>query len=262
MFRITVFVLAILLFASGVVLGFCDKAQAAGLTYGAAGICLIFVFLSAFKKFKAFGIEAELLERKIEEADKLLSQLRDISVPIAELLFSSTARMGRLCSLTRVQKYELIQRIEQELKKCGVPDPQIEQAKSDWHYFNIYDMCTPVIKEIIDVLNNHVKEYHRVISEISQPITSDKRNDYEKLITRITIASKEIKILDDLRAQKKQSEISLQIVAIISNSEVLTKEDKEHLLQNFDEQIKDIEYYVKNKDFRRLSVWLSSDDEE
>jgi hypothetical protein len=54
----------------------------------------------------------------------------------------------------------------------------------------------------------------------------------------------------------------LQIVAIISNSEVLTKEDKEHLLQNFDEQIKDIEYYVKNKDFRRLSVWLSSDDEE
>ena len=58
--QIVIFTLAIILFASGVGLGFMEKVGAATTaTYTAAVLCLIFTFLPEFKKFKRLGIEAE-----------------------------------------------------------------------------------------------------------------------------------------------------------------------------------------------------------
>lgn len=107
--QIIIFIVSILLFSSGVALGFIDNVGAATATYAAAVLSLIFAFLPEFKKFKGLGIEAELLDKKIEETDKLLKQLRDITTPIAEMLIASTARAGRWgASMPRSQKYELM----------------------------------------------------------------------------------------------------------------------------------------------------------
>jgi len=128
--QIVIFIVAILLFVAGVWLGYMDKAGVATATYGAAVLSLIFAFLPEFKKFKGLGIEAELLDKKIEETDKLLKQLRDITAPIAEMLISSTARAGRWGSgMPRSQRYELMQKIESELKKCGVEDSQLGKVR-------------------------------------------------------------------------------------------------------------------------------------
>ena len=68
--RIIVFIIAVILICAGVLLSFQDKSASAGVTYTAAILCLIFSFLHAFKKFKGLGVEAELLDKKIEEAGK------------------------------------------------------------------------------------------------------------------------------------------------------------------------------------------------
>ena len=81
-------------FALGGVLAYQDKTASAVTGFAYAGPCLVFVFLQGFKRFKGFGLEAELLEQKIEEADRLLTQLRRLAVPMAELLFTTTARLG------------------------------------------------------------------------------------------------------------------------------------------------------------------------
>jgi hypothetical protein len=78
-FRVAVIIVAVSLFVSGVALSFCDKVEATVATYAAGILCLIFVFLPEFKKFKGLGIEAELLNRKIAEADLLLAQLREMA---------------------------------------------------------------------------------------------------------------------------------------------------------------------------------------
>ena len=62
--RLALGTLSALLFALGAYLAFNEKVAASTATYGAAVICLIFTFLSRFKRFKGFGIEAELWEQK------------------------------------------------------------------------------------------------------------------------------------------------------------------------------------------------------
>jgi hypothetical protein len=259
--RLTIFITALVLFASGIGFGFLDKVSASVATYAAAVLGLVFVFLPEFKKFKGLGIEAELLDRKIEEADKLIAQLRDITVPIAEMLLSATARMGRLGSaMPRHQKHDLLQRIERELRKCGVSDAQLEQAKMDWHRYNIFDLSGPVFESIIRALEPHLKEQESKLRSFPQPISPDRKNEYEQLIEERNIVLREKQTLRDLQQLKNQSKMAVSISSCIRESQVLSHEEKKNLLESLKEQFKDIEHYVKHKDFRRLSVWLGETD--
>ncbi len=261
--QIIIFIVAILLFTSGVTLGYMDKVGAATATYTAAVLSLIFAFLPEFKKFKGLGIEAELLDKKIEETDKLLKQLRDITAPISEMLISSTARSGRWGSgMPRSQKYELMQRIESELKKCGVEDSQLERAKSDWHFYNIFDLATPVFEKITEILRPIQQEREKTLGDFKQPITPDRMAEHDRLIQHRNEVGKEIGDLRDLRQIKNQDNLLELIVDSISKSEVLSPEEKADLTTDIDEELRDLEHYIKHKEFRRLSVWFANDDSE
>lgn len=261
--QITIFIVAIFLFVSGVWLGYMDKATAATATYGAAVLSLIFAFLPEFKKFKGLGIEAELLDKKIEETDKLLKQLRDITAPIAEMLISSTARAGRWDSgMPRSQKYELMQRIESELKKCGVEDSQLEQAKKDWHYYNTFDLATPIFEKIAEKLKPIQQERERALSQFKQPITPERMEEHNRLVAYRNEVTKEITDLRDLRQIKNQEHLAEQIRESISNSAALSGEQKASLAKEIDEELRDLEHYIKHKEFRRLSVWFGNNDSE
>lgn len=261
--QIVIFIVAILLFVAGVWLGYMDKAGVATATYGAAVLSLIFAFLPEFKKFKGLGIEAELLDKKIEETDKLLKQLRDITSPIAEMLFSSTARAGRWSSgMPRSQKYELMQRIESELKKCGVEDSQLEKAKQDWHFYNTFDLASPIFQKINQKLRPIQQEREKVLNQFKQPITPEKMEEHKKLIEHRNEVSKEIADLSDLIQIKNQGRLAEQIRESISNSAALTDDDKTTLNKDIDEELRDLEHYIKHKEFRRLSVWFGNDDSE
>ncbi|MDR7151334.1 hypothetical protein J2W49_003310 [Hydrogenophaga palleronii] len=259
--QIIIFIVAILLFLSGVGLGYMDKVGAATVTYTAAVLSLIFAFLPEFKKFKGLGIEAELLDKKIEETDRLLKQLRDITAPIAEMLISSAARSGRWGSgMPRTQKYELMQRIESELKKCGVEDSQLDRAKKDWHYYNIFDLATPVFEKISEKLKLVQQEREKALREFKQPITPERMDEYRRLIELRNEVGKEIGNLRDLRQIKNQDHLVEQVLESISNSGSLGEEEKANLTNELDEELRDLEHYIKRKEFRRLSVWFSNDD--
>jgi len=259
--RIVVFLAALGLFGAGVALGFQDKAGAATATYGAAVLCLIFVFLPEFKRFKGLGIEAELLDRKLEEADKLLSQLRDLATPIAEMLLSSVARSGRWDSaMPRAQKRELLQRIEGELRRCGVTEEQLEQAKVDWHYYNLHDLSSPIIKDVIDKLQEHFRERDNAINTVPTPITPDKRGEYDRLVAHRNEVSQERERLRALYALKDKTGIADVIRSAIKNSTVLTPSEKTELFDRHREALLDVEYYAMHKEFRRLTVWLTEDE--
>lgn len=261
--QIIIFIVAILLFGAGIWLGYMDKTGVATATYGAAVLSLIFAFLPEFKKFKGLGIEAELLDKKIEETDKLLKQLRDITAPIAEMLVSSTARAGRLGSgMPRSQKYELMQRIESELKRCGVEESQLEKAKEDWHFYNTFDLASPIFEKINDKLRPIQQERVKAFNQFKQPITPEKSEEHKKLIENRNEVSKEIADLRDLRKIKNQERLAEQIRNSVSNSAALTDDEKATLAKEIDEELRDLEHYIKYKEFRRLSVWFANDDSE
>lgn len=256
--QITVFIAALLLLGAGTYLSFHGLIGAATVTYGTAVLCLIFSFLSEFKTFKGLGIEAELFDRKIAEADKLLSQLRDICTPIAEMLFTTASRMGRWgSSIPRYQRYELMQKIEAELKKCGVSPAQLESAKSDWHYFNVFDLASPVFQKVYNSLNEKLIEEDRKIQTFTQPIPPENKFAYEQLLENRRSHGKELSRLQETQQLKEYSQLHEKIRKIVTSSELLNQEEKTSLLNDIDEELKDVEHYVVNKEFRRLQIWLS-----
>jgi hypothetical protein len=92
------FFLALILMAAALYLSFNEGDTGIVIVnYGAGFMCLFLASSSKFKRFKGLGIEAELRD-KIDEADKLLSQLGALVTPIAEMVFSMTARLGRWCT--------------------------------------------------------------------------------------------------------------------------------------------------------------------
>lgn len=261
--QVAILVVSILLLASGVVMGYEEKVGSATATYTAAVLCLIFAFLPEFKKFKGLGIEAELLDKKIEETDNLLKQLRDITAPISGMLISSTARSGRWGSaMPRSQKYELMQRIERELRKCGVEEEQLEKAKKDWHFYNIFDLSSPIFKKIQNKLSPIQQEREKELREFKQPITPDRMDEHKELIDRRNEVSKEIAKFRDLHQLKNQADLARQISNEIENSSIFSSEDKIGLNAEIDEEMRDLEHYIKHKEFRRLSVWFANDNAE
>jgi hypothetical protein len=92
--------LAVLMLAGGFVLAAFGNTASAGITYGAAVFCLIFAFLSRFKRFKGLGIEAELWEQKQEEAAALIDRLKKEMERIeTEMQKIETARVAMLDQL-------------------------------------------------------------------------------------------------------------------------------------------------------------------
>lgn len=261
--RVTIAVASLVLLASGIALSFLDKAAAAGVTYSAAVLCLIFVFLPEFKRFKGLGIEAELLDRKIEEADQLLTRLRGITVPIAEMLLSTTARMGRWSSgMPRAQKFALMQRIEQELIKCGVHPDELERAKTDWHFYNLFDLSAPARQKVFNALDPKIKAKQQELDRVPQPITPERRESFETLLAVRNQAMKERENILAIHKAKNLDALPDSIQAAITNSQLLDAEEKRKLLDTVAEELEDVRHYVKYKDFRRPSVWFGSDDSD
>ncbi|EGM78774.1 hypothetical protein Rhein_1115 [Rheinheimera sp. A13L] len=258
--KIVIFIMAICLFCCGAYFSLIDQVAAATATYGAAILALIFAFLTEFKTFKGLGIEAELLDRKIEEADDLISRLRGITIPIAEMLLSSTARMGRLGTIMpRRQRYGLLNQIERELQKCGVSLEQLEAAKVDWHFFNTFDLATPIFQQLIKVLKNRQSEHQEKFKGFGT-ITPDKYEAHEALCKRNGEIHKEIEFIKDMWQQRDQTKMVESVKNFIVSSTVLLDSDRAELSGALKEELLDLEHYIQSKQFRRPDVWFESDD--
>jgi len=258
--KILIFIVAICLLGCGVYFSLIDQVAAATATYAAAILALIFAFLTEFKTFKGLGIEAELLDRKIEEADDLISKLRGITIPIAEMLLSSTARMGRLGTIMpRKQRYELLNQLEHEFQKCGVSLEQLEAAKVDWHFFNTFDLATPIFQRLIKMLQRHQSDHKKKLSGFGT-IIPDKYQEHEELCKRNGEIHNEIEFARNLWQQRDQSKLVESINNFILNSTVLLDGDKAEISEELKEEFLDLQYYIESKQFRRPDVWFEQDD--
>jgi len=72
--------IAVSLFCVGSWLAINDQTASATLMLAAAVLCLIFVYLARFKRFKGLGIEAELWEDKQREAEQLIERLKPLAL--------------------------------------------------------------------------------------------------------------------------------------------------------------------------------------
>lgn len=224
--RIIIFIVAIAGFCVGGLLSFLDKVASAAATYAASVLCLIFVYLSKFKKFKGFGVEAELLEKKIEEADETLRRLRAVLGPMIEVLVTMIVRFGRFNSaFSRLEQYKIINEIEQELLQIGMEKKQLDKAKNTWHLFNMRCLARPILSHLNRIIDTNMRKGN-MIADAKKQIDSIYKID---LIETIPSSIQEL----------------------VNSLEFITQEEKEEVFSKFHENIEDLKYYASNRNFRR-----------
>lgn len=252
-----------LLSIGGLVFAYMDKGVGVVTAcFGAAILCLIFVNLPLFKRFKGLGIEAELLEKKLAEADELLHRLRGMTIPISKILFMMMARSGRWDTYIPLrQQIQIIQNIESELKQLGVTDKDLDAAKADWHNYNIVDMGRYILKDVYEELNRILQSKEQRLSSFKEPIKADDPEWPIAIEERNAVAREKDKVLAIINATESDG-LKSRIKECISSSTILDKSMKEELIRRNAEMLKDMEYYVDNREFRRPEYWCSYKDDK
>lgn len=192
---------SILLFALGAYLAFLDKVGSATTVFASAIICTIFVYLTRFKKFNGFGIQAELWDEKQVEAAELIDKLKPLTTELGKLLITISARMGRLGSaMNRSEMLEITANIERLLKGLDVSSSEIEKAKSEYYQLTISEIASSVINSYSEVLYKTLQDIDKKISEIQRKGAIDPSNtEWNSLINAHKNISSELKESGNLK---------------------------------------------------------------
>jgi hypothetical protein len=255
--RIVLLLVAIALFAAGTIMAFLSNVAGAGASYGAAVLCLVFVFLSSFSKFKGFGIEAELLDRKIAEADELIKRLKAMSLPIGEMLFSIVARLGRLGSaVPHMESYRMMVTFQEQMIKNGVSDEELKAAKKDWHRYNLLDLARPVLRDLLSMMWSKQKVVNERIAVIRQPIDANNMAEFEMEVAAQRHIQGKMDSLRSLFDIENADELPHRIASLLKELDFIAAEEKEAFQSRNGTLLADLVYYRDNKEFRDLQRWF------
>ncbi len=185
------------LLVSGTVLAFMDQIAAASTVYAVCCMVLIFFFLSRFKRFKGFGIEAELWEQQMEQAAKLRDTLRFLSETFGEMMYMQFGPGSRWDGIPENVKLDFIEKMDRHLQDTGLTQDEIDQKKNPWHKCVMRDLANPVAQRIMDSLQGKVNERNEALSALGT-ITSEKRGEQARLLEERNSISEAISAMKDL----------------------------------------------------------------
>lgn len=255
--KILLFIASLGLLFVGTCLAMEDKTASSTVTYTAGFVCLFFVFLGEFSKFKGFGLEAELRE-KIKEADEALQQLRKVSLPVSEMLFTMAARFGRLGSpIPREDRYRIMQEIESELVQLGVTKEEIEKSKHDWHRFNMRDEGTPIYAKVRQKLDAKLEAVEERSRRFPQPISD--HGGWNNLCAERAARIHDREDLVQIIQSSDWVEIPKKYEQFINTCLAFTDTDRQELFNELKEKLEDVRYYAKHHTFRRLENWKAGE---
>jgi hypothetical protein len=143
--------LSVSFFGVGVWLAIEDKTASASSCFG-VGIFMFFLAkIDRFTSINAFGLKAKTrkLEEKLDDADKLLVELKRLSLLSGTYIIDSASRQGRWdSSLDSSHLYEIKEQICKQLKDIGVEKKDIGKATESWERWSAVDIRTNMVNEI------------------------------------------------------------------------------------------------------------------
>lgn len=208
-------------------------------------------------EIKLLGMEAKLRDT-INDAEKVLENLRKISLPISEVAISLACRTGRMDTATTTNDlYKLVSSISRELEQIGVTQNQLTTIKHAWFYFTTFDMCSIISNKITTILRAHHSEANMKYRqwEGGKPI-SDQAKQLE-MLKPVHDANAEIENFRNILWKKPFEDMPMILKNFIDKSKIITASEKISLLKDNDEIWQDIDFFIKNKEFRRPNIWLS-----
>ena len=210
-------------------------------TFIAAGVCLFFASLSKFKRFSLGpkGVDTELQDL-VHEGKSVISRVQSLMAPMAELAFTLVALSKRPAGISNRKSYELVKEIEEALKRLGLSEEQVAGAKERWHFYNLYDLASPILNDLVELLDKKWR--------------AEKKMDLRRLLEAEFEEVAKIHRSPNLRNTRDT------VAELIERSAFLSDEDGVVFLAKYSEQLEDWQHYCENLEFRRLEIWFTQDE--
>jgi hypothetical protein len=250
------------LFSGAYALSFAGN-NAGGTIFSAAAIfALIFAFLAKFKRFKGLGIEAELWEEKMEEAEQLIGRLRTLALssyrPIAQLV----AKTGRPLSkgLSRREMHDVTEALSSHMKSYkGIEPHEINEVLRPLYLRVESEICSVIAGGIRTCLVMNANPLRKEAGQIPSPIEGDnirKMNDLNEGLRQLNDFGKH---LQTIVASENAGRRSATLRDTIETSLLLTAEQRIQLRNLLRDHLEDLRYYEDHRSHRDLELWCSRD---
>jgi hypothetical protein len=243
---------------AGVHAGVSDRVAAAGVLFAAGIVLSLLSNLHRVESFKAFSVEAKLrtLDYKIDEADRLLSQIRGASVLMAEISFQMIARIGRFGgAVPKDEALELSDKLIAQLRSCGATGRQIEECMKPWKRINVWDMSRPLfdaVKHLVDLKQQAFREQSAAIPQpinASNPeyirITEESRQNGSWLSSFKSIWSEDL------------SRFVSDFESLVSEMPCASPEERAQLLRELKFRLDTLRHYQEHGEFKDRKAWLA-----
>lgn len=258
--QIALFVCACILFIAGIGLGYSSEPASAAATLAAGVLCLIFAFLSRFKRFKGLGIEAELWEQKQEEAARLIQVMRSLSAAVAGQLISVSARMGRWDSgITRQEMYDLVAKLDEVLKDVGVSSDQRETFKADFYRYTAIDLAHPISKAINHAIDAKHAEQQKVVKSFGKPPSDTEA--YNNAVERARAISGQKVDWERIVKLAPNRAFYDAFPKTINDADCLSSDERAELVASISDEMADLEEWVTKRRLRRPEHWFASEED-
>jgi hypothetical protein len=260
MFRFFLGLVAFIIFGVACCIGYTQDKPAIVATLCAAAIfCLIFAFLSKFKKFKGLGIEAEMWEQVQKEAETMIKELRRLALITAAPVTRLSTTIGYWDShYENKDLYDVIIGIEDSLSKNGVSKDEIENIKRPFHRRVVRSLCLPIQTAIYDKMHaKFLAAQTEINNRHPQPITD--AATYGKEITESQAIINEAGQFKNFDIDETNFATAYEkLVNIFESCQQLTDEEKADIRRDVKTELEELEYYCSHKDFKTLRNWLDA----
>jgi hypothetical protein len=249
----------ILLLASfflGSFLAFSDKPAAATAAYAYSVFCSVLFLLARFKKFKAFGIEAELWDDKQTEAEKLVEEMKASLATTSSYVLNLGIKAGRWSgSIPRNELMNYLEKNTQIMKDAGKSENDIRIAQAS--FFNIVsiDLISPVVADFNNLIREKIKDCTEKV-RLRHPQLIEDATKYNAEIDVCNKLNKDEVDWNKLSATKNAQEILELTLGRANRSDCLSDVERNELLERHRSQIDEAEYIKQFGKFKNAATWI------
>ncbi|WP_425919024.1 hypothetical protein [Acinetobacter sp. TSRC1-2] len=153
-----------------------------------AGLVLLFAAtIDRFESLKGLGVEAKTrqLDKKLEEADKALIYLKEMTAITAKTLVEIQSNIGRFDGAPTSEEFiQFADDIRKIMKKTGSNEQDIHEVLKPWAKTLCMDLSFKKIRSLRAALNEKIQDLDNQIKEIPQPINSSHSSRHNDLLEK------------------------------------------------------------------------------
>jgi hypothetical protein len=241
-----------------------DKVSAATACLSTGILILLIANINHFEFIKGFGFEARTkkLDEKIEEADRLLNQLKLTSQLFADISVQLMSRAGRFGGpIPKGETQDLLQRLRSLLESLGVKQADIDNSLDPFHRITLRDLSMPCFNRLFGELQNRVQAISDAMGQWTKTHSPINPSDPEFLRLNGQLQVVQNHAEETRRRFEEGDPFTLDklLEKAVADAPSWSDSDRRVFLASIKQLLHEYQFYAKNKRINDLPAWLAKE---